>query len=241
MAKHDAFICFSSKDEAIALRVVEFLESRRVKCWISARDVEPGQNYQESIVNALEAARIVVFMFSENSNQSGEIRKELSLAGSGNVTVIPLRLTPVMPGTALRYELATRQWINAFPNLEDAFGKLLASVRDALRRSDMASEEEKPGSAPATSDEIVQQDDSFRPRAPIAPTGSEEFEAIRNLLARHIGPIAKVFVQKAAKEARSPDDFCEQLAAHVKAPAERAAFLQAVRGRLGKSLEHDTP
>jgi hypothetical protein len=68
--------------------------------------------------------------------------------------------------------------------------------------------------------------------APIVAPDSPEFEAIRALLARHIGPIAKVFVQKAATEARTPDDFCERLAAHVSTPSDRAAFLQAARARL---------
>jgi hypothetical protein len=39
-------------------------------------------------------------------------------------------------------------------------------------------------------------------------------------------------VQKAAADARSVDEFCEQLAAHVPVPADRTAFLRAVRVRL---------
>jgi hypothetical protein len=62
--------------------------------------------------------------------------------------------------------------------------------------------------------------------------GSQEFEAIRALLARRIGPIAKLFVQKAAAQARTPDDFCEQLATHVSAPSDRAAFLREARAKL---------
>ena len=57
---------------------------------------------------------------------------------------------------------------------------------------------------------------------------------MRALLARHIGPIAKVFVQNAATEARTPDDFCERLAAHVSAPSDRAAFLRQARERLAR-------
>ena len=142
MAKHDIFISFSSKDEAVARRVVAFLEEREFVCWISSRDVEPGQNYQESIVTAIETAKILIFLFSENSSQSGEIKKELSLGGAAKVEVIPLRLSPVMPTGALRYELATRQWIDAFPNLENAFAKLLAAVKEKIR---------PPGAAPAPS------------------------------------------------------------------------------------------
>ena len=70
------------------------------------------------------------------------------------------------------------------------------------------------------------------PRAPLVASDSPEFEAVRALLARHVGPIAKVLLQKASTEARSLDEFFERLGAHVSAPADRAAFLQAARARL---------
>jgi hypothetical protein len=54
--------------------------------------------------------------------------------------------------------------------------------------------------------------------------GGQEFKAISALLARHIGPIAKVFVQKAAAEARTTDDLCERLAAQVTAPSDRGIW-----------------
>jgi hypothetical protein len=38
----------------------------------------------------------------------------------------------------------------------------------------------------------------------------------------------------ASKEAATPEEFCERLAAHVSAPAERAAFVQAVQARLAE-------
>lgn len=123
------FICFSSKDEAVARDVLQFLEAEGLTCWISSRDIPPGQNYQESIVHALETAGCVVFLFSEFSRQSAEIRKELSIAGSLNVPVFPLRLSPITPRGALRYELATRQWIDIFPDREYAFHRLVEALR----------------------------------------------------------------------------------------------------------------
>jgi hypothetical protein len=221
MGQHDVFICFSSKDEEIARRVVQFLEARAVRCWISARDVEPGQNYQESIVHALEAARIIVFLFSEHSNQSGEIKKELSLGASSKIAVIPLRLSNINPSGALRYELATTQWVDFFPDRELALGRLSERINSILR-------------GPAGVEESVEPIQALprKAAAPIVAAGSEEFEAVRSLLARHVGPIAKIFVQKAAADAPSLDDFCQRLAAHVPTPAERATFLQAARARL---------
>jgi len=222
------FICFSSKDEAIARDVVEFLEAQGLKCWISSRDVPPGHNYQEAIVQALEGARGIVFLFSEHSSRSGEIKKELSIGGSINIPVFPVRLSPITPSGALRYELATRQWIDIFPDAQQALGKLVETIRKVL--DNPAAEGAMAAAAPIA--RRAAESISAQTRAPLVAPDSKEFEAARTLLARHIGPIAKVFVQKAATEARSLDDFCERLAAHVSAPADRAAFLQAARVRL---------
>src|SRR5712692_9571131 len=133
------FICFSSKDEAVA---------RGLKCWISSRDVPPGQNYQETIVQALESAKGIVFLFSEHSSQSAEIRKELSIGGSINVSVFPPRLSPITPRGALRYELATRQWIDIFPDREQALGKLVETIEKVLH-APAAAEPAVAGSIPA--------------------------------------------------------------------------------------------
>jgi len=223
------FICFSSKDVSIALDVVAALERRGIRCWISERDVHGGQNYQEVIVRALESAKGIVFLFSESSSPSGEVAKELSIAASLNLPVFPLRLSPITPTGALRYELATRQWIDFFPDGERALARLADTIERAV--PDFVGAEPQ---APAARASVEDARPLARaaPRAPIVTAGSDDFEAIRLLLARHIGPIAKVLVQKAAAEASTPGDFGERLAAHVKTPAERAAFVQAVQARL---------
>ena len=239
------FICFSSKDEAVARDVVRYLEGKGLTCWISARDVPAGQNYQETIVEAVESAKGLVFLFSENSALSGEIKKELSLAGNVNIPVFPLRLAPIMPTGALRYELATRQWIDLFGNPSQALNKLADTIKRAL--SPAAAGEARPTSVPAEGAAAIashaaaaagaapapeKKKPSPKKRAPILAADSEEFEAVRALLARHIGPIAKVFVQKASSEAANLDAFCERLAGHVPSPADRATFLKAVKTRL---------
>jgi len=141
-----------------------------------------------------------------------------------------------MPSGALRYELATRQWIDIFPDREYALGKLADTIRIVLNGTDAAKASlagASPIAEPAatrTSAQIEQPQPATR--APIVVAGSEEFEAIRALLVRHVGPIAKVLVQKAAAQAGSRDDFCDRLATHIKVPAERNAFLLAAQARL---------
>src|ERR1700731_71302 len=82
MPMHDIFICYSSQDEDKARGVLTRLEARGFKCWISSRDVAPGRNYQEDIVRAIEEAKVILFLFSEASNKTSEVKKELSLASS---------------------------------------------------------------------------------------------------------------------------------------------------------------
>jgi hypothetical protein len=238
MANHEIFICFSSKDEASAFDVVEFLEGQELKCWISSRDVRAGENYQEAIVRALEEARGIVFLFSTFSSQSDEIKKELSLGGACKVPVFPLRLSPIIPTGALRYELATRQWIDMFPNAEKALDKLAQTIHQALNRPATANDAEV-GLGQARGDPIddvapveIKQPPKKRIkkfRQPVLEANSEELEAVRALLARHVGPIARMLVQKASIEAGSLDNFCEQLADCISPPADRASFLQAAR------------
>jgi TIR domain len=228
------FICFSSKDEAVAREVVKFLEAKGLQCWISSRDVPPGQNYQETIVHAIEAARGIVFLFSESSSKSGEIKKELSLGSSIKLPVFPVRLSPILPEGALRYELAIRQWIDLFPHRQHALGRLVETIKATIdARSTCESEKPTVGMA-ASPEPLKSLSAKKRDRAskPIVARGTQGFEAIRALLARHIGPIARIYVEKAATEARTPEDFCERLAVHVAVPAERTSFLQAVRAQL---------
>jgi hypothetical protein len=229
------FICFSSSDEAIAREAVQRLEAAGVKCWISLRDVLPGHNYQESIINALEGAKGLIFLFSEASAASGETKKELSVAGSLNMPVFPLRLQPITPTGALRYELATRQWIDVFTDRDLGYRRLIDAVRKVLDPAYVGEREraEIRPAAVASAAPAVSATAAAPARAPVVEPGSQAFEAIRVLLARHIGPIAKVYLQKAAMEAQTADDLCNRLAAHVSTPSERAAFVREACSRLG--------
>jgi len=127
------FISYSSRDRHIALTVCQALENRGLSCWISCRDISPGENFQVSIVRAIRAAKVMVLVFSANSNNSEEIKKELVLAGRSQLVVIPIRVEDVTPDEAFAYELATRQWIDLFSDWEGAIQRLvrqLAALED---------------------------------------------------------------------------------------------------------------
>ena len=65
---------------------------------------------------------------------------------------------------------------------------------------------------------------------PASPTGAHQWspgmlEAVVKELAAYIGPMAKIIVNRAAKQATSSRQLCETVAAEISVPADRAKFL----------------
>src|SRR5882757_2753361 len=130
------FISHSSKDNKVATAVCTALESRGHSCWMSSRDIKPGENFQGSIVRAIRESGVMVLVFSTNANNSDEIKKEMALASQSKKLVIPVRAEDVMPSEDFTYELATRQWIDMFTDWEKSIEVLSDQVGAANPRED---------------------------------------------------------------------------------------------------------
>jgi formylglycine-generating enzyme required for sulfatase activity len=148
MSERRVFISYSSKDLSAAQHICAALEKRGCPCWIANRDVGAGENYQESIVQAIEQASVMVLVFSANSNESKEITKELSLASRMNLVVIPARTEDVAPSGAFAYEISTRQWIDLFHDWEGAIEGLASRVRAILSSFEPETEAPRAGAVP---------------------------------------------------------------------------------------------
>jgi tetratricopeptide (TPR) repeat protein len=122
------FVSYATPDRKQALAVCKAIERRGTTCWISTRDVPPGENYQEAIVHSIRSAPAMVLVFSEAANNSDEIKKELSLASRYRIPVIALRIEDVEPSDAFAYELSTRQWIDAFNGWDKSIDALVSRV-----------------------------------------------------------------------------------------------------------------
>ncbi len=124
------FVSYATEDRKHALSICKEIESRGSSCWISTRDVAPGENYQEAIVRSIRHARAMVLVFSEAANKSDEIKKELSLASRFRVPVITLRIDNIEPSDAFAYELSTRQWIDALEGWDEAIDSLVSRIEE---------------------------------------------------------------------------------------------------------------
>jgi hypothetical protein len=112
---HDVFISYSHKDKPAADGACATLEARGIRCWIAPRDVRPGGDWSESIIEAINGARVMVLVFSAHANGSAQIKREVERAVAKGIPVIPLRIEDVLPTKSLEYFLSTPHWLDAFP------------------------------------------------------------------------------------------------------------------------------
>ena len=130
---HDVFISHSTKDKAIADAVCAALEADRIRCWIAPRDIRPGQKWPEAIVNAITGSRVMVLIFSANSNNSKDVAKEVMLAVNSNVIVIPFKLDDILPKGTMKYYLSDTHWLDAVnPPTAKQVQKLVETVRSVM-------------------------------------------------------------------------------------------------------------
>ena len=132
---HDVFISHSGKDKPIADAVCATLEIGGVRCWIAPRDIVPGTQWGEAIIDAISSSRVMVLVFSSNANESQQIIREVERAVSKGIPVIPFRVEDVDPNKSLEYFISAPHWLDALtPPLEKHLGQLLSTIKLLLSR-----------------------------------------------------------------------------------------------------------
>jgi hypothetical protein len=129
----DVFISHSVKDKRVADLVVAKLEAESVRCWVAPRDVVPGADWGESIIDAIESSRIMILIFSRSANESPQIKREVERAVDKGVYTIPFRVDDIEPTRSLEYFISASQWMDAFaPPLERHLDNLTKTVKAVL-------------------------------------------------------------------------------------------------------------
>ncbi|MCC6428795.1 MAG: toll/interleukin-1 receptor domain-containing protein [Phycisphaerales bacterium] len=130
---HDVFISHSSKDKALADRLVSGLEAGGVRCWIAPRDIPRGEAWAAQIVRAIEGTPIFLLVFTSHSNESDQVIREVTLAVESRSHVIPVRFDAVPFSSNLKYFLSLTQWYDASQDFQqDQLGDLVARLRGVL-------------------------------------------------------------------------------------------------------------
>lgn len=112
------FISYSSKDSDEALAACKALEEGGNACFIAPRDIQPGKEYAEEIVNGIDAAEAMILLLSENSNRSPHVLREVERAVSKGIPILICKLEEVELSKSMEYFLMTHQWIQVERNKE---------------------------------------------------------------------------------------------------------------------------
>jgi uncharacterized RDD family membrane protein YckC len=125
---HDIFISYAKDDSAVADTICANLEQDGIRCWIAPRNISPGEKYATAIIHAIENAKIVVVVFSRNSDQSAHVRTEVERAFNQGKIIIPFRIENIEPSDELQYFIGSRQWLDAFAGPYEEYARQLAQI-----------------------------------------------------------------------------------------------------------------
>jgi formylglycine-generating enzyme required for sulfatase activity len=135
-ATHRVFISYASEnidstthDRQVADQIYSTLESQGIRCWIAHRNILPGDEWLNAIIDAVEKSKIVVLVFSANTEQSQWVKDEITMALKQKIKIIPFRIENVSPQQSLRILDVHCQWMDAYtPPLEKHIESLVKIV-----------------------------------------------------------------------------------------------------------------
>lgn len=194
---HDVFISYSMKDKPLADAACATLEAKGIRCWIAPRDVLPGVPYAKSIINAIRESRILVLLFTANSNTSDHVMKEVERAVSKGLVILPFRVEDAPYSEELEYFIGNTHWLDALtPPVEKHLEGLAETVCRLLQS--VAPREQSGESSKAHG--MFRGDKGSAPIQANKPRLDFLYDAERGWLLRNIGDAPAIDVIVAQKE-----------------------------------------
>ncbi len=110
----DVFLSYSREDKARVLDIASKLRGAGVSVWIDQGGIDGAALWGETIVNALEAAKVLLLMVSPSAVASHNVAKEVMLTSERKGHILPVHLEPTTIPPSLKYPLAGIQHIELF-------------------------------------------------------------------------------------------------------------------------------
>jgi biotin transporter BioY len=133
---HDVFVSYSSDDKPTADAVCATLENKGIRCWIAPRDILPGVDWGGAIVEAINASRVMVLVYSAKANDSPQIKREVERAVHRGLSIIPFRIEDVPMSKTLEYFMSMPHWLDALtPPLQNHLDRLADTTRLILEHA----------------------------------------------------------------------------------------------------------
>jgi hypothetical protein len=127
------FISYASEDYENAKRLYNELRESGFEPWMDRENLIPGQKWKEKIIEAIQNSRFFIVLLSKNSiSKKGFVQKELKealdvldLYPASEIYLVPVRLDDSQISHST---LSNIQCVDMFPNWDDGFKKIKASL-----------------------------------------------------------------------------------------------------------------
>lgn len=128
----DIFICYSRKDLEQVKGLCDLLNTMGISYWIDVNGTYSGENYKKVIVDAIERAKILLFVSSANSNASPNVAKEIDLADKMKKRILPIRLDDAPYARQIAYDMTSVDYIDYNGGSTNAKEKIKDSINASL-------------------------------------------------------------------------------------------------------------
>lgn len=213
----DVFISYSQPDRDCANELTHHLEANGITVWIAPRDISPAAEWAAEIIDAIATAKVMILIFSASSNTSPQVRREVERAVHKDLRILPFRIEDVVPSRSLEYFLSSQHWLDGFPPPRELhYEGVCACVRHWLTPAPAQSARPKAAAASASPPVLIE---GFR-------VSAGQRRELETRLARILGPIAGILIDRMAVGAADCADLERRLAAELDSE-DRQRFLQA--------------
>ncbi len=128
----DVFLSYSREDKARVLVLAGKLRAAGVNIWIDEGGIDGAALWGESIVRALEGAKVLLLMVSPSAVSSHNVAKEVMLTSERKGNILPVHLEPTTIPLSLKYPLAGIQHIEFYHGDPDDNLKAILRSLDGL-------------------------------------------------------------------------------------------------------------
>jgi hypothetical protein len=132
----DIYISYATEDGEIAEKISQAMSRRGICCFVPPRKTNSGNIPSESIVSALDVAKVLIIVFSSKVHNSPYILQEVARAFNKGIVIIPFRTEDAVPSPELEYFISLRQWFDAIdPPAEQYLERLCDTVQQIILRN----------------------------------------------------------------------------------------------------------
>ena len=88
------FVSYSSNDRPFAMHLADKLEQLGAKVWIDQHHIQLGDDWDNSIEQALDSSDTLLLIISPTAVNSENVKDEVSIAIQENKRLVPIMIIP---------------------------------------------------------------------------------------------------------------------------------------------------